>query len=229
MVRAEAVTAWLGLAALVGVAAQSGCSDSTAPAVPVSIAGVVTTRDGLPVVNAPILVSYRPSFSDVLPPRQQTSVQPDTIGVPIDSWHITNSCGDTVRTLCDGDCPIGSWNGRADDGRRVVDGVYRQWVVFDDGTSFSSTFFMFSEYSDWTPSEYQEPHARTNGLGRFWLSDQCLGFGETLEFFEDGRYQVRVVTRWIDILAIDADGRRVWADSVLVPEQGVAYVNLVFD
>lgn len=198
--------------------------------------------DGSPVANASVLIGYRPSVADLVPPRSESgflsSAQwaggdalcaPDTLGCDVEWYGVTDACGDTVRTLCVGrECCDGGavhWDGRNDEGARLLDGLYTVTIVTSTGT-LSGNILVFSEYIDWDGVDYESPHASTDRSGFFSIPISCLGFGGTWPVDE---WRVAEVSRWVDILAIHPGGVRVWADSVYVPEGGVEGIDLSFN
>jgi hypothetical protein len=209
-----------------------GCSDSVSPPEPLpAITGTVTTTDSLAVSGASILVSYRPSFPDLYPAEVLTRRLTGALlaPAPIDSVlriSITDVCGDTVAILCDGDCAdIAAWDGRDEEGLLVVEGFYTYSYELPD-TTLSSRFFLVPGYDGWDPAA-GEAHARTDGQGRFSLTDECLSFGEELAVTGPDGVDTLVVTRVIDLCAVHPDGRQARLESTPFPEKGTLEVHLV--
>lgn len=211
-----------------------GCSDSTSPPPPATVSGTVTDADG-PVEGASILVSFRPSVADLVPPRNQPGFQPATIGAGslLGMW-IDDVCGERIRTLCADSCSLSVfWDGLDDDGKKVLDGFYLVTLkVQDDSTgarTLTDDIFLFTEYPVWDPELYRSANARTAPDGSFEFDDRCLGFGKVVTATGESGVVEYPLTRWIDLLAVHPDGRRAWEDSLYVPEGEPVTVDLVFE
>lgn len=213
-----------------------GCSDSTAPEPLPTISGTVITTDSLAVSGAAILVSYRPSYAQLLPKPgsepagregllQPTTISPDSVL----EVFVTDICGDTVRIVCDGDCPDTGliWDGRDEDGLRLMEGFYFFHIVLPE-TTLIGKVFVVPGYQGWDPADGRA-HAWTDGQGHFSLSDECLSFGEELVVTgpdSTAPADTIPITRVIDLYAVHPDGRQARLESITFPEKGTLDVNL---
>lgn len=143
LVRVAQVTA---LSALLGTAllGSIGCSDSD-DGVSYAVTGRVIYPDGSPARSARIAIEYtlveEPTgarTAGVAAPRPETCISfilSEEADVRL--W-ITDYSNDAVRTVIDGTRPAGSyescWDGTADDGTVVPDGLYYYHLKWDDYT-----------------------------------------------------------------------------------------------
>lgn len=224
----------LGIVLLLGTASfqLTACSDSTSPrSEPGTISGTVTDAAGQPVGEVAVLVSFRPTWIDLLPSKRAAGA-PDhpALATAIYSLKVTDACGDTVRTLFAGespdpDSPMITWDGLDDAGQRVVEGLYFLVVAAED-TTLVQNFLLVHLYSDWDAAT-DGAHARTGADGRYTVDDACLGFGEIIAFTDEmGEVlEERAISRFIRLSVLAADGRTAFRDSVLFPSDG----NLTLD
>ncbi len=220
-------------AALIAAVLAAGCSDSTSPTPSTALlTGSVTDLAGNPIEGAALLVGFRASFADLLQPEKG---QPDVADLPPGQevlWiKITDACGDTIRTLCEGDCQgepgVILWNGLDDAGLRVVEGVYYYSLATAD-TLVGAKMVLIHDYHDWNTTDCRA-HAVTDAGGVFRLGGECLGFGTVITCLdEEGNFQdERPVTRMVNLRVICPDGRWVRRDSVLFPEEGTLTEDFV--
>ena len=210
------------------------CSDSTSPdSDEATVTGSVLDDSGEPVSGASILVSYRPSFDDLLQPEKGYTFTRDLPPpLNIDWIRVVNACQDTIRTICDQDCSgeisnTVMWDGLDDTGARVVDGLY--FLVMSAADTISThDLVLITEYHNWNTEDCQY-HARTGADGSYTLSDECLGFGHDFESVDENGESTgtRTITRMVNLRALSSDGKVARCDSVLFPETGSAVVDFV--
>ncbi len=214
----------LTVSVLVGTTLQmTACSDSASPENKTTwITGQVIDSAGEPVVGAQVLVGYRPSFADILYPETSLKLLRDLPPALEYSYiQITNVCGDTIRTLCNGECQdTPAWDGLDDSGQRVVEGKYIAVVATADTIRTMDLMLIF-DYHDWDTSDGNY-HAITDGDGHFTLRDHCLGFGETVSQYDEetgGTVDIRI-TRMVNLKVVGPAGGFARADSVMFPVSG---------
>jgi hypothetical protein len=214
--------AWLAGALLLGVLAlATACSDSTSPQRPGVLTGTVRDQDGQPVAGASILISFYPTFEDVMQPQKaRADLPPDS---DLDWFKVVDACGDTIRTLCDGDCSLAgviAWDGLDDQGRRALEGLYTYALAVND-TVTTGQVVMIHFYDGWDPAA-DRAHARTDAEGNYRLDDGCLGFGATITVTDELGDVVdeRSLSRVVDVRVLAPGGARARRDSVVFPESG---------
>ena len=215
---------------VVGTFYLAACSDSTTPDHQnPRIIGSVTGSGGDAVPGASILVSFRPSFEDVLQPEKGQPAPSDLPPPgPIYWIKITNACGDTIRTLCQEGCnDIGGiyWDGLDDAGLRAVEGVYTFILAMPEDYSISD-FVLIHYYTDWNTEDCQT-HCSSGAEGQFELSDRCLGFGKSITVMDEEGNMVdeRPISRLVNLRVVSPAGQIALRDSVWFPTSG----NLVVD
>jgi hypothetical protein len=134
---------------------------------------MVTDAQGLPVGGAAVLISFVPSFADVLQPRAKSAFDLPPADSLV-SLRVTDPCGEVVRTICEAeDCHqpgTFSWDGLDDDGLRALEGVYR-YVLERADTTVTAAFVLIHFYDDWDPAAGRA-HAWTDQAGRFRVEDE---------------------------------------------------------
>lgn len=220
------------LVVLLGIGVFIGCSDSTSPETsPGYLQGSVTNSDGSPITGAAVLVSFRPSFDDILQPQKSPSIM---FNLPptgeLESALILDPCGQQVRVLCDGDCGESltlMWDGLDDEGLRVEEGLFSFQLTFPD-SMLSADLVLIHYYSDWGLDNCRN-HGLTNSEGEFKLSDECLGFGTEIKATdEEGNLiDMRPIQRLINLHIVTADGRVARQDSIMWPDKGNKTVDFV--
>ena len=211
--------------------ALSSCSDSTGPeTLPASITGTVVDPAGDPIEGASILVSFRPSFEDILVPEKRMGSVADLPPADVYWIRITDACGDTIATVCDEGCDDqGSyyWDGLDDAGLRVVEGLY--WYVLASSEGFTTNkLVLIHDYTEWD-TENCRAHDFTDTSGRYSLSDECLGFGEmiTVTDEEGNIVDERPLGRTVNLRAVSPGGSVVRRNSVTFPGSGSLRVDFV--
>ncbi len=222
----------LTLVLLLGTWIFVGCSDNTSPETsPAYLKGSVKYSDGTPISGAALMVSFRPSFEDVLQPKKGPSTSFDLPpGDTVESALILDPCGQQVRDLCDGDCSDNLnpyWNGLDDENQRVEEGLFSFQVTLAD-TMFSRDLVLIHFYSEWDLEDCRN-HGLTNAEGGFKLSDECLGFGTEIDTTdEEGNpIDTRPIQRLINLHLVTEDGRVARRDSIMWPDQGFQAVDFV--
>lgn len=203
----------------------AACSDDDADNPPAVMKGTVTDTGGTPIANAALLVSFRPSFEDVLFPLAADKDLPPTT---LTSLRVLDPCDNVVRTLCDGDCGGQStiiWDGRDDQGLRVVEGLYYYEAASPD-SMIRRAFVMIHMYTEWDTEEC-EHHALTDADGKYTFDDKCLGFGtEVTTTDEEGNViDTRPILRLVNLHLVTDDGRMARRDSVYWPEHSSLTVD----
>jgi hypothetical protein len=213
-------------------AALAGCDDGTDP-VNSRIRGTVLDAQGDPLAGAAVLISYRPTFAPYLvPAKPQTRILFDLPEGTVEAIWLEDYCGQRIRTVCDGDCggagSMAIWDGRNDEGRRVVDGVYFASVQTADSLLVHD-LVLISEYEDWDP-DTDEAHAFTDALGRFEIPQRCLPFGHVTEARDEyGEIEDSIeVARWIELVAVHPGGGQARSDSVYVDARRGASAEVSF-
>ena len=206
---------------LVALTIFTACSDSTKPEPPPTLLGTVTDQAGQPVPDAAILISFYPSFEDVMQPdKTRADFPPDGT---VDWFKVVDACGDTIRTLCDGDCGqsgVLMWDGLDDDGRRVLEGVYTAALAVSD-TIQSVQLVMIHFYAGWEPAT-DRAHTMTDPEGNYRLDDGCLGFGAVVTVTDEVGDVIdeRAISRVVDVRVMATDGAWARRDSVVFPASG---------
>jgi hypothetical protein len=209
--------------------AVGGCSDSTSPEGSARLTGTVTDAAGQPVPETAVLISFRPTFEDVLQPRARAAFDlppPDTLT----SLRIIDPCGEVIRTLCEGEGCLepGSlyWDGRDDDGLRAVEGIYN-YVLTQPDTTITRNFVLIHFYDAWDPAAGRA-HAWTDQQGRFRVDDACLGFGEVLTITDEQGDVIdhRPLGRTVNLKFVAPDGSFALRDSVEFPDSGTRQLNI---
>jgi hypothetical protein len=214
---------------LAGLLAVGACSDSTSPEGSGYLTGTVTDAAGQPVPETAVLISFRPTFEDVLQPGAKAAFDfppPDTLT----SLRITDPCGEVIRTLCEGEGCLEPgmllWDGLDDDGLRALEGIYN-YVLSRPDTTITQNFVMIHFYDTWDPAAGRA-HAWTGQQGRFRVDDACLGFGEVLEITDEQGEIIdeRPLGRTVNLKFVAPDGRMALRDSVEFPASGPLSVNI---
>lgn len=228
----QRVSGYLALALLAISALQlAACSDATSPGPhPALISGSVVGPAGNPIEDAAILVSFRPTFEDILYPEKGMTALTDMPPAEVFWIRISNACGDTIRTLCDEGCnDFGSiyWDGLDDAGLRAVEGIYWYTVAIPGGFN-SQEFVLIHNYTEWNTEDCQA-HASANSDGRYSLSDDCLGFGElvTVTDEEGNIVDERPMGRVVNLRAVSPNGSVARRDSVRFPSSGSLTVDFI--
>ena len=216
---------------LTAILSLTACSDSTSPqSLPARITGTVVDPSGDPIEGASILVSFRPTFEDVLVPEKGRMSVADLPATDVYWIRITDACGDTIATLCDEGCDEMNsyyWNGLNNEGLRAVEGLY--WYVLASSDGFTTNkLVLIHNYTEWD-TENCQAHDVTGPTGGYSLSDDCLGFGEMITVTdEEGNIEdERPIGRTVNLRAVSPGGSVARRNSVIFPSSGSLRVDFV--
>ena len=163
------------------------CSEDDVP--DASIRGRVTDADGQPVAGAAILLCYDlPQAKNGAKPQTAISFNVATPG-PV-QVYVTEPCHDTlVRSLVDGDLVAGvhmvTWDGKDEQGRKVVAGFYALHLVTTEQHDVRDFFMNEIGYAGQTATADLEAFAVTDADGRFSFGQDCLAFGREVTMVDE--------------------------------------------
>ncbi|MFH1843320.1 MAG: FlgD immunoglobulin-like domain containing protein [bacterium] len=182
---------FIGLVILSGFLLLTGCNTTNPESNNPTIQGYVTNDTGQRVAGAAILLCYDlspPSPANAKPSTRIRFDLPETAGIRL--W-ITEKCqGETVRELVDEGLDAGAhiitWDGRDDDGHKVVEGIYLYHLA-QDGMEIASRemFLAHGTYIGQTSTSDLNYFAITDPRGYFTFPLDCLAFGEKIQRFDE--------------------------------------------
>ena len=147
---------------------------------------------------------------------------------------ITDYCQlHTVKVLVDEFLTAGnttvSWDGKNEEGKLVVNGVYYYHITAGSFSDSKSMIVSFS-YADYTSPDGLEHHALTNKDGYFEISQDFLPFGyESVKCDSAGNeIGIIVITRQVDIWALHDSYSAACVESVFVDPTSGAEVTIQF-
>ena len=245
----------LGMSVIIGLLAFVSCSRSTKPKEQKSslMRGKVINASGKAISNAAIMLTYNfesidssTAFKDhgsnvsakFLPrlnrPNPYTHLSftlPEACHVKL--WVSNYYYEDTVKILVDESRPAGtitvSWDGKNEEGKLVVNGVYYYNIACGDYSDKKAMILSFS-YLGYSSPDSLEHHALTNNDGYFEISQDCLPFGvESVETDSMGApIGTIVISREINIWALHNSYSPACVESVFVDSLSGAYVTIQF-
>lgn len=246
----------LGMFVIVGLLAVVSCSRSTKSNDQKSplIRGRVLNESGKSVSNAAVMLCYNFETMDFsFVPKEDNHGIPveyslrqnypnpfnSVTGIPftlpeechVELWIMDYCEKDTVRILVDEIQSAGlyivTWDGKNEEGKLVVNGVYYYNIVCGDYSDKKAMILSFS-YLGYSSLDSLEHHALTNKDGYFEISQDCLPFGfESVKTDSTGNpIGTIVISREVDIWALHNSYSPACVESVFVDSLSGAYITI---